>query len=97
MPVNDVVCWVAKHVDIKHSTIIGDGGNILGLLTTKNFQSIYQLKLIEEKCNKENPNNFYKTNMKAHMLMKPWYQEEEYFKDCSRIYKYMTFSFIPLV
>lgn len=97
MPINDDVCWVAKNVDFKRSTIIGDGGKILGLLTPKNFQSIYQLNPAKEKCNKEYLDNFYMANLKYHMLMKPWYPKEEDFKDHAQISKNNTFSFIPLV
>lgn len=72
-------------------------GKVLGSLMPKNFQNIYYLKSNEARCNKESLDNFYIANPKAHVLMKPWYQEEEYFKDKVGISKYTTIPFIPLV
>jgi hypothetical protein len=83
--ITNAVQWVATHVDFRHLAIVEDNGKVLGILTPENFQSIYHLKPAKVKCNKEYLDNFYIVNPKAHMLMKPWYQEDEYFKDRSGI------------
>ena len=80
-PNTDVVHWVASHVDFWSLSIVSDNEKVLGSLTPKNFQNIYHLKPAEARCNKEYLDNFYIENLKAHVLMKPWYQEEEDLKD----------------
>ena len=97
LPIIDVVQWVATHVYFRCLSIVADNRKVLGFLTPENFQSIYDLKPAEVKCNKEYLDNFYIANPKAHVLMKPWYKEEEYFKDRASILKYNTTPFIPPV
>lgn len=97
LPVTDMVQWVATHVDFCHLAIVADNRKVLGFLMPENFQSIYHLKPAEVKCNKEYLDNFYIANPKAHMLMNPWYQEEEYFKDRAGNSKYNTIPFIPSI
>lgn len=95
LPIIDVVQWVATHADFRCLAIVVDIGKVLWFLTPKNFQNIYHLKPTEEKCNKEYLNNLYMANTKDDVLMNPWYQEEEYFKDKVGISKYNTTPFIP--
>jgi hypothetical protein len=96
LPIMDVM-RVATHVSFPHLTIVVENGKDLGSLTLENFQNIYHLKPAKARCNKEYLDNFYIDNLKAYVLMNPWYQEEEYFKDRAGISKYPTISFIPLV
>ena len=84
-------------MDFRHLAIVENSWKLLGLLTPEKFQSIYHLKLAEVKCNKEYLDNFYVAHPKAHMLMKPWYREEEDFKDQAGITKYNPIPFISQV
>ena len=77
--------------------IVVDGGKVLGLLTHNNFHNMYHLKPANVKCNKEYMDNFYVAHPKPHEVMKPWYQEEDGFKDRVRITKYSLRPFISLV
>ena len=59
--------------------IISDKGKIVGLLTSSNLHSLYHLKPVEVKCNKDYLDNFYLKNPKPYEVMKDWYKEEEDF------------------
>ena len=73
---------------------MSDEGKVLGILTPNNFHNMYHLKPVEVKCNLD---NFYVTHLKPHEVMKPWYKEEDDFKDWVGITKYNPFPFILLV
>lgn len=68
--------------------MVDDSGKLLGLLMPDNFHSMYHLRLAEVKCKKEYLDNFYVVHPTAHMLMNPWYREEEDLKDRVGITKY---------
>ena len=94
-PITYIVYWVASHVDSWCFSIIVDNGKVLGSLTPKKIQNVYQLKPLEARCNKEYLDKFYMANPKTHLLVNPWYQEYKYFKDQTCIPKYTTVSFMP--
>ena len=96
LQMTDVLQWIATHVDFRWMVIVSDEGKIVGLLTLSNFHSIYHLKPVEVKCNKDYLDNFYMTNPKPHEVMKNWYKEEEDFKDRVGVTKYSPKTFISL-
>ena len=77
--------------------IIYDDGKVLGLCMPNNFHNMHHLKPPEVKCNKEYLDNFYVAHPKPHEVMKPWYKEEDDFKDRARIKKYIPRPFISPV
>lgn len=62
--------WIANHVDFKRMAIISDEGKSLGLLTPSNLHSLYHLKPMEAKCNKEYLDNFHLKHPKSCEVMK---------------------------
>ena len=68
-------------------SIILDEGKSMGLLTPSNLHSLYRLKPVEAKCNKEYLDNFHLKHPKSYEVMKDWYKEEEHFIDRVRIMK----------
>ena len=74
--------------------IISGEEKILGILTPSNFHNIYHLKPVEVKCNKEYLDIFYLAIPKPQEVMKPWYKDEEYFKDRVGITKYSPKMFV---
>lgn len=79
--ITDVMQWVPTHVNFRRMIVVSDDGKVLGLLTPNSFHNMYHLKHVEVKCNKEYLDNFYVAHPKPHGVMKPWYKEEDYFKD----------------
>ena len=72
-------------------------GKILGLLTPNNLHNIYHLNPVEVKSNKEYLDRFYLSNLKPYEVMKPWYKDENDFKDRAKITKYIPLKFISPV
>lgn len=97
LPITYVMQWIAMNVDFRRLAMVVDDGRLLGILTPNNFQSIYPLKPTEVKCNKEYLDYFYVANLNPHMVMKPWYREEDDFKNQIDITKYNLIPFISLV
>ena len=97
LPITDVMQWIATHVDFRHMVVVGDDGKLLGLLTPNNFHNMHHLKAVEVKCNTKYLDNFYVAHPKPHEVMKPWYQEEDDFKDQVGIKKYNPRPFISPV
>ena len=50
--------------------IISDEGKIVGLLTPSNLHSLYHLKLVEVKWNKDDLDNFYLKKPKPYEVIK---------------------------
>lgn len=94
LQITDVLLWIATHVDFRGMTIISDEGKVFGLLKPNNFYSIYHLKAVEVKCNKEYLDNFYVTHPKPYGVMHPWYKDENDIKDRAKITKYIPLKFI---
>lgn len=67
--------------------IISDEGKSLGLLTPRNLHSLYHLKPMEEKCNKEYLDDYHLKHPKSYEVMKGWYGEEDHFIERARITK----------
>ena len=80
----DVLQWIATHVYFKRMAIVSDEGKVLGLLTPNNSHSIYHLKHVKVKCNKEYLDNFYVTHPKPYEVMHQWYKDEPQ-KKCKKI------------
>ena len=97
LQITDVLQWIATQVDFRRMAIVSDKGKVLGLLTPNNFHSIYHLKPIKVKCNKEYLDNFYVTHLKPHEVMQPWYKDENDFKDRVGITNYIPLPFISPV
>ena len=66
----DVLQWIATHVDFKRMVMVSDGGKVVGSLTPSSFHSMYHLKLVEAKCNKEYLDDFKVKFPKSYKLMK---------------------------
>ena len=74
--------------------IISDKEKIVGLLTPSNLHSLYHLKPVEVKRNKDYLDHFYLKNPKPYEVMKDWYKEEDDSKDRARVTKYNPKKFI---
>ena len=77
--------------------IILDEGKSQGLRTPSNLHSLYHLKPVEAKCNKEYLDDFHLKHLKSYEVMKGWYREEENFIERVRITKYNPKNFISPV
>lgn len=96
LQITDVLQWITSHVDFRRMAIVSDERKILGILTPNNFHNIYHLKPMEVKGNKEYLDSFYMANPKPYEVMKPWYKDEDDFKDRPKITKYIPLKFISL-
>ena len=62
-----------------------------------NLHNIYHLKPVEVKCNKEYLDKFYVSHPKPYEVMKPWYKDENGFKDKAGITKYSPLKLISSI
>lgn len=73
--------------------VVSNEGKVVGYLTPSSFHSMYHLKPMEAKCNKDYLDSFNVKFPKSYKLMKDWYREEESFKDRVDITKYIPKEF----